>query len=86
MLQTFFKTDNLEKILKTKYKNSFWLRKENKTVFLSAINVKAINNFVIDYVKNTINTKLSRLQNSLKITFKNFDLKKELVIAGEKHI
>lgn len=33
LLQTFFKTDNLEKILKTKYKNSFWLRKENKTVF-----------------------------------------------------
>lgn len=33
LLRTFFKTDNLEKILKTKYKNSFWLRKENKTVF-----------------------------------------------------
>lgn len=76
LLQTFFKTDNLEKILKTKYKNSFWLRKENKTVFLSAINVKAINNFVINYVKNTTNPKLSRLQNSLKTTFKNFDLKK----------
>ncbi|AAZ43949.2 NYN domain-containing protein [Mycoplasmopsis synoviae] len=76
LLQTFFKTDNLEKILKTKYKNSFWLRKENKTVFLSAINGKAINNFVINYVKNTTNPKLSRLQNSLKTTFKNFDLKK----------